>query len=92
MLPCASGIPSSRWIPRPDLEGNSCTNSLTSRSNAALVQALQNSNDENQFLRDIFLWNSLDEDGCDEIDHDQYGMLVMTENEGCWENVHPDLL
>ena len=91
MLPCASGIPSSRWIPRPDLEG-SCTNSLTSRSNAALVHALENSNDENQYIRDIFLWNSLDEDGCDEIDHDQYGMLVMTEKEGCWENVHPDLL
>jgi hypothetical protein len=53
---------------------------------------LENSNDENQYIRDIFLWNILDEDGCDEIDRDQYGMLIMTEKEGCWENVHPDLL
>jgi hypothetical protein len=26
------------------------------------------------------------------VDYDQYGMLIMTQKEGCWENVHPDLL
>ena len=92
MLPCSLGNPVSRWIPRPDLGASNCTNSLTNRSNAAFVHALENSNDENQYIRDLYLWNDLDEDGCDEVDYDQYGMLIMSEKEGCWENVHPDLL
>ena len=91
-LPCSRGNPRSRWIPRPDREGSDCNNSLTNRSNAAFVHALENSNDENPYIRDLFLWNSLGEDGCDEIDYDQYGMLIMTETEGCSENVHPDFL
>ena len=91
-LPCSPGNPVSRWIPRPDLGPSDCTNSLTSRSHSAFVLALESSNDQNQFMRDIFLWNDFDEDGCDEVDYDQYGMLIMTDKEGCWENVHPDLL
>ena len=43
-------------------------------------------------MRDLYLWNNIVEDGCDAIDYNQYGMLVMTDKEGCWENVHPDLL
>ena len=91
-LPCAPGNPVSRWVPRPDLSASSCFNSLTTRSKAALVHALESSNDENPFLRDIYLWNDVDEDGCDPVDYDQYSMLIMTEKEGCWENVHPDFM
>ena len=49
------------------------------------------SNDENPYLRDIHLWNDLDDDGCDEEDYEEYGMFVMTK-EGCWENMHPDYM
>jgi hypothetical protein len=90
-LSCSPGNPESRWIPRHDLGPSNCTNSLTSRSNAAFVQALVSSNDENEFTRDLYLWNDLEEDGCDEVDYDQHGMLI-TWKEGCWENVYPDLL
>ena len=92
LLPCAPRNTVSRWIPRPDLGASDCTNSLTNRSNVAFIQALESSNDENPYIRDLFLWDDNDEDGCDEVDYGQYGMLVMTEKEGCWENVHPDLL
>ena len=91
-LPCSHGNPVSRWVPRPDLSASSCFSSLTTRSEAAFVHALENSNDENPYLRDIYLWNDLDEDGCDPVDYDQYSMLIMTEKEGCWENVHPDYM
>jgi hypothetical protein len=91
-LPCVRENPVSRWIPRPDLNGSDCTNSLTDRSKTALVEALESSNDENPHIRDIYLWNDAVEDGCDEVDYDKYGMLIMTELEGCWENVHPDFM
>ena len=91
VLPCVPENPVSRWKPRPDLNVSQCTNTLTERSNAAFVHALETSNDENPFLRDIYLWNDKAEDGCDPIDYDQYGMLVFTE-EGCWENMHPDYM
>jgi hypothetical protein len=90
--PCAPGNPVSRWVPRPELSASSCISSLTPRSVSALAQALENSNDENPYLRDIYLWNDVDEDGCDPMDYDQHSMLIMTDKEGCWENVHPDFL
>lgn len=92
VLPCVPENPVSRWMPRPELNASECTNNLTNRSNAAFVHALETSNDENPYIRDIYLWNDLAEDGCDEIDYDKYGMLVMTDNEGCWENMHPDYM
>ena len=88
-LPCLEGSPRSRWIPRTDLDASTCTNSLQASSTVALANALETSNDQNLLLRDIYLWNSVSEDGCDPADAFEYGMLVMT-NEGCWENVHPD--
>ena len=90
-LPCLDGNPRSRWIPREDLDTTSCINTLQDSSAAALAKAISNSNDQNIFLRDIFLWNSVDEDGCDAADSLEYGMLIMTD-EGCWQNVHPDHL
>jgi hypothetical protein len=84
-----TGSPRSRWIPRDDLDASTCTNSLQASSTAALANALETSNDQNLLLRDIYLWNSVAEDGCDPADELDYGMLVMT-SEGCWENVHPD--
>ena len=65
-------------------------NHLSLEQKQILLKALKES--ENPYIRDLFLWNSLGKDGCDEIDYDQYGMLIMTKTEGCWENVHPDLL
>lgn len=91
ILPCVPENPVSRWKPRPDLNASDCTNTLTNRSNAAFAHVLESSNDENPYLRDVYLWNDLPEDGCDEEDYDEYGMLVMT-NEGCWENMHPDYM
>lgn len=88
-LPCLEGNPRSRWIPRTDLDQSTCTNSLQASSTAALARSLSNSNDQNVYLRDIYLWNSVAEDGCDAADEMEYGMLIMTD-EGCWENVHPD--
>lgn len=67
VLPCVPENPVSRWKPRPDLNASDCTNTMTTRSNDAFVHALETSNDENPYLRDIYLWNDLDEDGCDEI-------------------------
>ena len=67
------------------------TNTLTEKSNTAFKHALETSNDENPYLRDVYLWNDLEEDGCDEVDYDAYGMVVMTV-EGCWENMHPDYM
>lgn len=64
-LPCRSGNPMSRWIPREDLDATTCTNSLQASSTAALAHAIQSSNDQNPYLRDIYLWNSVAEDGCD---------------------------
>jgi hypothetical protein len=90
-LPCSEGNPRSRWIPREDLDASSCTNALQASSTASLVTAIENSNDQNVYVRDIYLWNSVAEDGCDSIDELEYGMLIMTD-EGCWENVHPDHL
>lgn len=87
-LPCMSGNPRSRWIPRNDLESSSCTNDLQSSTNAVLKKALESSNDDNAYLRDIFLWNSREDDGCDASDEMEYAMLILTK-EGCWENVHP---
>ena len=89
-LPCLEGNPRSRWIPRADLDESSCTNALQFSSNEALAHAIQSSNDQNPYLRDIHLWNSVSEDGCDAADFMEYGMFVMTSDEGCWENVHPD--
>lgn len=89
-LPCLEGNPRSRWIPRADLDESSCTNSLEASSSMALANAIQSSNDQNPYLRDIYLWNSIGDDGCDAVDFMEYGMLVMTKDEGCWENVHPD--
>lgn len=36
-LPCAPGNPVSRWVPHPDLSAADCTNSLASKSKAALM-------------------------------------------------------
>jgi hypothetical protein len=56
-----------------------------------LKRALEISNDENPFLRDVVLWNSRFEDGCADEDKLKFGMLIMT-SEGCWENVHPNFM
>jgi hypothetical protein len=82
-LPCSPGNTVSRWVPRPDLDQSTCMNNLTSHSNDAFVRALKSSNDKNQYLRDIYLWNDVTGDGCNEVDYSQYG---------CWENVHLNLL
>ena len=89
--PCALENPVSRWRPRSDLDVATCTNVLAARSDDVLRRALETSNDENPYIRDIYLWNDHVEDGCDEADYDEYGMLVMT-SEGCWENMHPDYM
>lgn len=91
VLPCVAENPVSRWKPRPDLNNSSCISKLENKSTAAFVHALETSNDDNPFLRDVYLWNELDGEGCDEKDAEARGMLVMT-SEGCWENVHPDYL
>jgi len=90
-LPCfrPHGNPTSRWIPRPDLDASTCTNSLQEDTVAALKHTLETSNDENPYMRDIILWNQIEGDGCNEADLYSFGMLIMT-SEGCWENVHPD--
>ncbi len=91
VFPCQPENPVSRWRPRLDLNESECANVLTRRSNNAFVRALETSNDENPFLRDIYLWNDPKDDGCDEEDLDEVGMLIMTD-EGCWENMHPDYM
>lgn len=88
-LPCMDRHPRSRWIPRTDLDASSCSNTLQAKSNAALRRALEISNDDNPFLRDVILWNNRDEEKCATEDLLAFGMLVMT-SEGCWENVHPN--
>lgn len=90
VLPCGSDNPTSRWR-RVDINATECTNTLHSQSVLVLRRALETSNDENVHFRDIYLWNDNIEDGCDPSDALAYGMLIMT-NEGCWENVHPDLM
>ena len=90
-LPCSPGNPTSRWVPRKDLTNENCTNNLQEDTVNVLTFALESSNDENEFLRDIVLWNSVEDDGCNPIDEMEYGMVIMT-NEGCWGNVHPDHL
>lgn len=90
-LPCLAGSPRSRWIPRDDLDSSTCTNTLQASSTVALAHALETSNDQNLLMRDIYLWNSVAEDGCDPADEFEYGMLVFAD-EGCWENVHPDYM
>ena len=92
-LPCyrKHGNPTSRWIPRPDLNATSCSNSLHEDTVAVLKHTLETSNDENPYMRDIVLWNQIEGDACNEVDLLAYGMLIMTD-EGCWENVHPDHL
>lgn len=92
LTPCAPGVnPVSRWLPRPDLDASTCTNSLGAQSNLVLKNALEQSNDANPYLRDIYLWNDLEADGCDAADYGAFGMLIMTA-EGCWENQHPDYM
>ena len=90
-LPCyrEGGNPTSRWIPRPDLDNSTCVNSLQENTVAVLKHSLEISNDENPYIRDIVLWNAAEEDACNEEDLFEFGMLIMT-TEGCWENVHPD--
>lgn len=90
--PCVPENPVSRWKPRPDLNASSCTSELQNETVAALVHALETSNDDNSFLRDIYLWNDYAEDGCHEDDMMARGMLIMTKEGGCWENVHPEYL
>ena len=90
-LPCSPGNPISRWIPRLDLTNETCTNTLAVDTVNVLKFALESSNDENEYIRDIVLWNSVEEDGCNTMDEMEYGMKIMTD-EGCWENVHPDHL
>lgn len=90
-LPCMDRHPRSRWIPRSDLDASSCSNTLQASSVAALKRALEISNDENPFVRDIILWNNRDEDGCAAEDKLAFGMFIMT-SEGCWENVHPNYM
>ncbi len=92
-LPCyrEDGNPTSRWIPRPDLDSSTCTNSLQENTVAALKHILETSNDENPYIRDVVLWNRMEEDACNEADLAEFGMLIMT-SEGCWENVHPDYM
>ena len=92
-LPCyrEHGNPTSRWIPRPDLDASVCTNSLQDDTVAVLKHALETSNDENPYMRDIILWNQIEGDACNEADLAAFGMLIMT-SEGCWENVHPDYM
>lgn len=57
VLPCVPENPVSRWMPRPDLNESECTNTMTNKSNAAWAHALETSNDENPYLRDVYLWN-----------------------------------
>jgi hypothetical protein len=92
-LPCYRhhGNPTSRWIPRPDLDAANCTNSLHEETVAVLRHTLETSNDENPYIRDIVLWNQIEGDACNEADLFEHGMLIMT-SEGCWENVHPDYM
>ena len=92
-LPCyrKDGNPTSRWIPRSDLDSSTCTNSLQENTVAVLKHALETSNDENPYIRDIVLWNQMEENACNEADLAEFGMLIMT-SEGCWENVHPDYM
>lgn len=92
-LPCfrLDGNPTSRWIPRPDLDNSTCVSSLQEKTVAVLKHALETSNDENPHIRDIVLWNLVEEEACDEADLFEFGMLIMT-SEGCWENVHPDYM
>ena len=89
-LPCyrKNGNPTSRWIPRPDLDASTCINNLQNDTIAVLRHALETSNDENPYIRDIVLWNQIDGDACNEVDLLEYGMLIMT-SEGCMENKHP---
>ena len=92
MLPCTPfRQPVSRWLYRSDLDASNCTNSLQDQTVAALTHALESSNDDNELLRDIYLWNDLPEDGCHEDDFEKVGMLIMT-TDGCFENKHPDYL
>ena len=94
-LPCFRigrvGNPTSRWIPRSDLNETTCTSSLQDETVAALKHILETSNDENPYIRDVVLWNAAEEDACHEDDTFSFGMLIMT-SEGCWENVHPDYM
>lgn len=90
-LPCMGRHPRSRWVPRPDIDARNCLNALQPVSIEMLKRALEISNDENPFLRDIILWNNRAEDGCATEDKVAYGMKIMT-SEGCWENVHPNFM
>lgn len=94
ILPCTGENPTSRWKPRDDLNETECvSNLLQSDTVEVFKRALETSNDENPYLRDIYLWNeAVDEDGCNDLDLYSYGMLIWTDVEGCWENVHPDFM
>jgi len=72
--------------------GHGTDDDIWDGDNAVFVHALKISNDKNQYLRDVHIRNDVYEDGCDELDCDEYGMLIMTVKEGCWENVHPNLM
>ena len=83
--------PASRWKLRGDLDEAQCTNDLHDMTVTAFKLALEASNDDNELLRDIFLWNDRPEDGCHEDDYEAFGFLIMT-SDGCFENVHPNYL
>ena len=91
-LPCTPDTnPRSRWIPRPDTTLANCINTLQNATISALSSALLLGVDDNPSMRDIYLWNRLAEDGCDPADELAFGMQIfVSEDEGCWENVHPD--
>ena len=92
LVPCRPGFsPVSRWKLRSDLDETQCTNDLHEMTNSAFKHALETSNDDNELLRDIYLWNDRPEDGCHEDDYEKVGMFIMT-SEGCFENMHPDHL
>ena len=91
ILPCMGDNPTSRWRPRSDISSGECINTLQSDTVAVFRRHLETSNDENPFLRDLYLWNDVEGDGCNELDEMAYGMLIWT-NEGCFENVHPDFM
>lgn len=93
IMPCMGENPVSRWRPRADLNASECINTLQADTVAAFKSALETSNDENPYLRDIYLWNDHTDDKCNEADLLAYGMLIQTDDdEGCWENIHPDFL
>ena len=87
-LPC-SGVdnPRSRWILTDRSEG-SCVSSIHPETKMALSEALANSNDLNEEVRDIHIFDG-DLLQCHPNDVSTYGMSIYVEGQ-CWENVQPD--